>query len=215
MFPILGIETSGNLCSVAVMLNEHSYFELNIHEKHIHSKKLIGMIDIVLKESSVSLTKIKLIAVSIGPGSFTGLRIGLTAAKGIGFGANLPIAPVPTFDALALHISSFTKNDSEFQIIRKASIEDYYFAKYSYHGRVVKNLTEVNLINKTELKNNLNPQYLIYGDKIDSFEINSIEGPTALMICRYSNLFGKDLLTFDYDYLEPFYLKKFIAKVKK
>src|SRR4030042_6611650 len=100
--PILAIETSGELCSTAVMLSEQSFVEMNILKKHVHSQKLFDMIDLVLKNANVELKDIACIAVSIGPGSFTGLRIGLSAAKGMAVGANLPIVPVPSFQALSL-----------------------------------------------------------------------------------------------------------------
>ena len=95
LFPILAVETSGELCSVALLLDEKNFIELNYLQKQIHSQKLIGMIDTVLETAATELRGVKSIAVSMGPGSFTGLRIGLSAVKGIAFGANLPIIPIP------------------------------------------------------------------------------------------------------------------------
>ncbi|MEW6701378.1 MAG: tRNA (adenosine(37)-N6)-threonylcarbamoyltransferase complex dimerization subunit type 1 TsaB, partial [Bacteroidota bacterium] len=128
--PILAIETSGDLCSAAVLLGEKNFVELNYLQKHIHSQKLIDIIDAVLKNANVELKQIKSIAVSMGPGSFTGLRIGLSAVKGIAFGAGLPIIPVPTFDAYAFNIARVLPDGSKFIIAINANIDELYFEKF-------------------------------------------------------------------------------------
>ena len=215
IFPILGIETSGELCSVALMLNEITLYEFNILEKHIHSKKLLEMIDDLLKSAEIELKSIAQIAVSIGPGSFTGLRIGLTAAKGLGLGGNIPLTPIQTFNAMALQISEYLQKDSQFIILRNASIEDLYFAEYLYDGNVCSPLSEVFLLKKDELNKKLVGGNLIFSDLESNNGAKKIVGPGAAHICKYAYLLGQDLLTFDYDYLEPFYLKQFIARVKK
>jgi len=213
--PILGIETSGDLCSVALLVSEKSFYEINILEKHIHSKKILNMIDLILKEGSVELRQVAHIALSMGPGSFTGLRIGLTTAKGLGFGANLPIVPVPTFNALALQVSDYLKANTNFVIIRNASVEDFYYALLKYDGSKFTIINDVNVIKKQDINNLSLNDKLIFSDIDLDFNTKKIVGPTALNICRYSYLFGKDLLTFDYDYLEPYYLKQFLVKGKK
>jgi tRNA threonylcarbamoyladenosine biosynthesis protein TsaB len=78
--PILAIETSGNNCSAALYYNENEAFEKTITGKHIHSQKLLTMIDELLIEKKISIKSIKSIAISVGPGSFTGLRIGMSVA---------------------------------------------------------------------------------------------------------------------------------------
>ncbi|MFA7422004.1 MAG: tRNA (adenosine(37)-N6)-threonylcarbamoyltransferase complex dimerization subunit type 1 TsaB, partial [Melioribacteraceae bacterium] len=112
LFPILAVETTGEMCSVAIHLDQKNFIELNYLEKHIHSQKLINMVDSVLSQADVKLENIKAIAVSMGPGSFTGLRIGLAAVKGLAFGSSLGIIPVPTFDAYALQISEASPRDN-------------------------------------------------------------------------------------------------------
>jgi tRNA threonylcarbamoyladenosine biosynthesis protein TsaB len=215
IFPILGIETSGELCSVALMLNESKFYEFNILEKHIHSKKLIEMIDTLLKSAEIELNSIAQIAVSMGPGSFTGLRIGLTAAKGLGLGANIPLTPVHTFDAMAFQISEYLPKESKFVILRSASIDDFYFAEYFYDGNICASQSDISLLNKDELNQKLIGSNLIFSDLESNYAFKKIINPGAIQICKYAYLFGQDLLTFDYDYLEPFYLKQFIARVKK
>lgn len=214
-FPILAIETSGSLCSVALLLDEKRYHEINISDKHVHSEKLLEMIDSVLKMSGTQIRNISHIAVSNGPGSFTGLRIGLSAAKGLAFGASLPIVPVPTFDALALQISNFISAGEIFGIIKNASVEDVYYSEFQFDGKNVSTIDAVQLIHKNDLNDKAENLKFLFGDKTANLEIREAVGPHAYYIGLWSYLFGKDLLIFDYDYLEPNYLKKFIAKVKK
>ncbi len=214
-FPILAIETSGELCSVAVMLSENYLIESNIREKHVHSEKIFDMIDYVVKNSNAQLNDFKQIAVSIGPGSFTGLRIGLSAAKGLALGSNLPIVPVPTFEVMAFEISEKMEEDKKFAILKSASIDDFYFAAYETEKNGYKKIEDVSLIHKNELNKKIMEFDIIFADKDILPEIKIISGPHASYIALWSYLYGKELLTYDYDYLEPFYLKQFIAKVKK
>ena len=90
-------------------------------EKNIHSEKLLEVVEAVLKKSLVKINEVGSIAVSSGPGSFTGLRIGMSAAKGLAFGANLPIISVPTFEALALKICDIIPDKTEFVICNKVN----------------------------------------------------------------------------------------------
>ncbi len=213
--PILAVETSGELCSVSVLLDENNFVELNYLQKHIHSQKLFDMIDSILKISNIELKQLHSIAVSIGPGSFTGLRIGLAAVKGIAFGADLPIIPVPTLEAAAFHISGYLLVNTKFSLVYSASNDDFYFTKYIKKEDNVEILQNLQLIDLKMLENLYNENEFIYGnvknDKILRTEIEL----TASKIGRWAYLFGNDLLTFNYDYLEPNYFKKFIAKVKQ
>ena len=213
-FPILAVETSGDLCSVAVMLDENIFVELNHLQKHIHSAKIIGMIENVLVKAGLQVTELGVIAVSIGPGSFTGLRIGLSAAKGIAFGANLPIMPVPTDIAFAFQISEFLPVNSKFILVTNASTDDVYFSKFIKKEKELEVIEKLKLVEKTELKTFKKDDTRIYGNVEGENIIKLNYGVTASSIGRWAYLFGKDLLTFDYDYLEPNYFKKFAVKGK-
>jgi tRNA threonylcarbamoyladenosine biosynthesis protein TsaB len=214
LLPLLAIETSSDLCSVAVMLEENVFVELNYLQKHVHSEKLIGLIDDVLKNAGIETKDLKSIAVSIGPGSFTGLRIGLAAVKGIAFGLNLPLIPVPTFAAHALHLSSYLRQESVFSIVSNANIDDLYFSKFIKKEKSIEVLEDLRLVNKNDLKNMIKPGEEIFGQVDLEYVINTGYGLTATSISRWAYLFGKDLLTYNYDYLEPNYFKKFVVKVK-
>ena len=98
---ILAIETATDVCGAAVVHEGRVIARSSISEKNIHSEKLLTMVDDVLLEAAVLLNDVDAIAVSIGPGSFTGLRIGLSTAKGLAMARQKPIIAVPTLDALA------------------------------------------------------------------------------------------------------------------
>jgi len=214
MFPILAVETSGELCSAAVMLDEKNFVELNYLQKHIHSEKLIDMIDTVLKTANIKLQECKAVAVSMGPGSFTGLRIGLSAVKGIAFGKNLPIIPISTFEAYAYHIAQYIPITTKFIIIRSASIDELYCAKFIKEENKVRVISPLRLVEKNNLEKIIEEGELLYGNVSSKNELKDAVGLTASAVGKWAYLFGNDLLTFNYDYLEPNYFKKFIVKVK-
>ena len=97
---ILAIETATDVCGAALVHQQRVVSQQTVIEKNIHSEKLLPMIDGVLRAASVPLNSIDAIAVSIGPGSFTGLRIGLSTAKGLAVALARPLIAVPTLDAL-------------------------------------------------------------------------------------------------------------------
>jgi len=209
---ILSIETSGELCSVALYFSEQKYDERNILMKHIHSEKLVPMIEELLNSNSVKTNELDWIAVSNGPGSFTGLRIGMTAAKGLAFASNLPILPVPTFDALSLQISSYVSEDNTFCIANNANIEEFYFAKYKMENSKIVTIIAPSLKMKKEVDELIDESDNVFGNLKIINNIKNISSPTGYHIAKWSHFYGQDLLTFDYDYLEPNYLKKFKVK---
>ena len=101
---ILAIESSGLVASVAVTENNTLVGEYTMNHKKTHSQTLLPMLDELKKMIELDLNTIDAIAVSQGPGSFTGLRIGSATAKGLGLALDKPIIPVPTVDALAFNL---------------------------------------------------------------------------------------------------------------
>ena len=101
---ILAIESSGLVASVAVTENNTLLGEYTMNHKKTHSQTLLPMLEELSRMIELDLNSIDAIAVSQGPGSFTGLRIGSATAKGLGLALNKPIIPVPTVDALAYNL---------------------------------------------------------------------------------------------------------------
>ncbi|WP_105616623.1 tRNA (adenosine(37)-N6)-threonylcarbamoyltransferase complex dimerization subunit type 1 TsaB [Vallitalea okinawensis] len=101
---ILGVDTSSNVASVAYIEDDLLISEFTLNYKLTHSQTLMPMLDDVCQSCHLKLEEVDAIAVASGPGSFTGLRIGAATVKGLAYGLNKPIIPVPTLDGLAYNI---------------------------------------------------------------------------------------------------------------
>lgn len=105
---ILALDSSGLVASVAVTEDDNLLGEYTINYKKTHSQTLLPMLDEVAKMIELDLKTVDVIAVSAGPGSFTGLRIGSATAKGLALALDKKIVSVPTVDALAYNIWNCT-----------------------------------------------------------------------------------------------------------
>lgn len=101
---VLALDSSGLVASVALVEDDNLLGEYTINYKKTHSQTLLPMLDEVAGMVELDLNSIDVIAVSAGPGSFTGLRIGSATAKGMALALNKPIVSVPTVDALAYNL---------------------------------------------------------------------------------------------------------------
>ena len=98
---LLAVETSCGTPSVALLRGEELLAEEQAAAGRSGAESLLPCVDAVLRRAGVALEAVEAFAISIGPGSFTGLRIGVATLKGLAFGTELPIAPVPTLAVLA------------------------------------------------------------------------------------------------------------------
>jgi tRNA threonylcarbamoyladenosine biosynthesis protein TsaB len=220
--PILAIETSQSLCSACVYFSDDKFFEMNFNLKNAHAEKLFESINFVMNSAKIKINDIGVIAISAGPGSFTGLRIGMSAAKGLALGVSLPLIPVPTFEALSLQICSYLPEGEEFGIANKVNIEEVYFAKLkkTSQGYVFIENLQVISHNSAAAKSK---DILIFGNALldsgNNLNLKSrqrnISSPEAKYIAKWSLLCGIEKTLYDYDFLEPVYVKNFIVKEKK
>ncbi len=132
---ILGIESSSTVASIAIVDNGILRGEYTINQTLKHSKTLMPMLEDMLKRLDVEPKEIDLIAVSEGPGSFTGLRIGSATAKGLAQGLSIPIASIPTMEVLA---STVCVDLSEVHCVMYARAREVYYQCFDVdlcHGR--------------------------------------------------------------------------------
>src|SRR5687768_13292726 len=98
---ILSLETSTDVCSVALHDGQKLIAQAEIREPQSHASMLAPLIDSVSREARISVKEINAVAVTRGPGSYTGLRIGSSTAKGLCFALDIPLISVGTLDLLA------------------------------------------------------------------------------------------------------------------
>jgi len=101
---LLAVDTSGPVCGVAVLRDTRIIYEGMAVNKHTHSASLLPMIDEALRRTSLTVQDVDLFAAVVGPGSFTGVRIGVSTVKGLAHGAGKPCAGVNALEALAAGI---------------------------------------------------------------------------------------------------------------
>ena len=105
---ILAVDSSGLVASAAVVSEEGMLAEYTINYKKTHSQTLLPMIDTIMSMLEFDSKMLDAIAVSAGPGSFTGLRIGAATAKGLGLAWDKPLISIPTVDAIAYNLFGVT-----------------------------------------------------------------------------------------------------------
>ncbi len=207
--PILAIETSGELCSVALYFNESKYVETSLKIGRSHSRLILSVIKKLLSLADADIKTLRYIAVSIGPGSFTGLRIGLAAAKGLAFGADCRVVPVPTFDAMGLQISKLLREGEMFHLVNKVNAKELYTAKFQKIENNIKFVTGVGVVSQSEFKSA--PEERVFGNiDLPGIAVEKIVfSPSAITIASLSLKAEEEGKLVDQDLLEPFYVKDF------
>jgi tRNA threonylcarbamoyladenosine biosynthesis protein TsaB len=217
--PILAIETSSRLCGACLYLSEEKYFQNIINFKNIHAEKLLEIVDSVLREGGVKTSDLGAVAVSNGPGSFTGLRIGMSAAKGMAVGASLPLIQVPTFEALALQISRFLPENTVFNIANKVNSDEVYFAKFQIKGNNYIFVENLGILEYSEFLSS-SGDIITFGNAVKRKDEqmnfrNDVFAPEPGFVARWAAQYGETKSEKEIDYIEPYYLKNFTIKVRK
>lgn len=106
MSTLLGLETATDTCSVALMQDERVTVELALHRPRVHAEHLADLVQEALHHGEITADDLTAVAVSMGPGSYTGLRIGVSTAKGLALSAEADLVAVPSLKALAARLAS-------------------------------------------------------------------------------------------------------------
>lgn len=126
---ILALDTSTEACSVALCYQDNIYSDFTLSNRD-HAQQILPMIDRLLKQANCQLNQIDAIAFAQGPGSFTGIRIGVAIAQGLGFGLNKPLIPVSTLLILAQGAYRLTGKTHVLSAI-DARMNEIYFGAFS------------------------------------------------------------------------------------
>lgn len=164
---ILGIDTSSPKGSIAVTLKNKVISETTVSVQTSYSKKLFPLIDSTLQKNNIVLSQILAFAVSAGPGSFTGLRLGVSAALGFSLSLEKPVIPIETLSAMA-HTIPYT----EFLIcpIIDARKGELYTAFFKYgKDKKVRRIENDRVIRPEILINEINQPTIFFGTGVDVY----------------------------------------------
>lgn len=132
---VLVMDTSGPVCGVAVVENDKVLCEYTVQNRNTHSANLMPMVEASLSSAGVSVCDLEAIAVVTGPGSFTGVRIGVATAKGLAHATGIPCIPVDALEALSL---SAGEADGIICPIQDARAGQVYGAAFRHEERLMK-----------------------------------------------------------------------------
>ena len=163
---ILGIDTSTQSGSVAILKDDELLAETTLHRNKTHSERLLPSIKYILTECDIGLDDLDALAVTTGPGSFTGLRIGLSTLKGLGWALEKPLLGISTLHALACNIPYTAQTICPVLDARKSEV---YTALFSSKDGEVTRETEDQVIDPGELMKELKGEIIFLGDGIKKY----------------------------------------------
>ena len=162
---ILGIESASLTASAAIWEDDMVTAEYTVNHKKTHSQTLLPMIDEIVRMTETDLNTLDAIAVSGGPGSFTGLRIGSATAKGLGLALHKPLIHVPTLDAMAYEHFGTDRVICPMLDARRAQV---YCGIYEFHEhfRVIEEQTAMGISELLARLNALGRPVVFLGDGV-------------------------------------------------
>ena len=219
---ILLIETSTKSCSVSLSSeNKIIACKEEVNEQYSHDEKLTGFITELFKTQDFTIKDLDAVAVSKGPGSYTGLRISVSTAKGFCYALDIPLISVSTLKAMAFGMAQKEKSDLYCPMIDARRME-VYNAFYNSTNKEIRGI-QADIIETYSYEKELDKKVLFFGDGAEKCK-QMIQHPNARFI---DGIFpsSKDMLEIanekfaekdfeDIAYFEPFYLKDFVAGKK-
>lgn len=229
MATILNIDTSTEVCSVALSVDGKTVQVREDHSGKNHALQLTSFIEEVLSSQDITIKELRAVAVSGGPGSYTGLRIGVSTAKGICFASGLPLIAIPSLESMAGYVSSNCRDlelpvddNTLFCPMIDARRMEVYSALYNINGDQIRKI-QADVIDPQSFSDYLKAGKVVFFGNGANKCRHTITHPNALFLdgiytsaCHMSALAEKAFNAghfVDVAYYEPFYLKDFIATV--
>tara|TARA_R110000868_G_scaffold50886_6_gene162038 strand:- start:1149 stop:1829 length:681 start_codon:yes stop_codon:yes gene_type:complete len=220
---ILNLETSSTNCSVCVAKDGEilAMRELN-SANYSHAEKLHIFIEEVMQEASLKMEDLEAVAVSKGPGSYTGLRIGVSAAKGLCYALGIPLISVSTLKSMASQVK--IKKDEVLIPVLDARRMEVYSSVFDENGNEIRE-TKAEVIDENSFQEYINEKHVHFlgsgAEKIkELFPLETISYhcevvPSAKEMAAISS--DKYIIADfeDVAYFEPYYLKDFVMQTKK
>jgi tRNA threonylcarbamoyladenosine biosynthesis protein TsaB len=227
---IICIETATNLCSVALCNSEGVVSLKESNDIKSHASMLTLFIGDIFKETGISASELEAVAVSKGPGSYTGLRIGVSVAKGIAYAASIPIIGIETTLSMYTGMSERMNKDGEIEShtlfcpMLDARRMEVYYAIYDFRGNRIKDISAEIITEDSFTSLPEDHKIIFFGDGASKckeilkrpgiqFEDNFPMSATYMHGPAY-RAFRKELFE-DVAYFEPFYLKDFITTTQR
>jgi len=222
---VLAIETATMLGGVAILSEEDGLIgELRVNVRIAHAERLMSAIQWLLNASQLSIKDISAFAVSIGPGSFTGLRIGLSTAKGFSYSTGKPLLPVLTLDAFARTLPFCTYLICPMLDARK---DEVYTALYKWEDGLCKKIISEMAITPKEFLKEIKGETVFIGDGaliykkliMDTLKDNAVFAPPGKMLpsaggaAEIAIEMLKNDINIDPLSLTPFYIRKSEAEI--
>ncbi len=222
---ILSLETATIAGSIAILDDCTGLIgEVRTDVKIVHAERLMPSIEWLLKTSKINIEEIDAFAVSIGPGSFTGLRIGLSTAKGFAYATGKPVVPVPTLDAFARTLPFCSHMICPLLDARKNEV---YAALYKWEEGFLQKILPETAMHPEQLMEEINEPVVFMGDGIGKYRdliTNSLKtnaifappsrmSPSATTIAEIAIEKIKQGIVTDPVSLIPFYIRKSEAEV--
>lgn len=221
---ILCIETSTKVCSVA-LFNDSNLIDFEEEGgSYSHAENLAVFIDRLLRRQKINYRDLKAVAVTKGPGSYTGLRIGVSLAKGIAYGANIPLIAIDSLKSMAWGaIQKIKAREALYCPMIDARRMEVYAAVYDSKLQIVRAI-DADIV-EADTYRNFTEQKKVYffGDGAEKCQ-SSIQHPNAVFVEEFASAKNMGALAFeaiqnknfeDVAYFEPFYLKEFVALKSK
>ncbi len=220
---ILHIETATPVCSVALSFDNKLLTIRETSEENAHSSRITIFIEECLKEAGIEAKDLKAVALSAGPGSYTGLRIGAATAKGLCYALNIPLISVSSLQSMALSfLSERNKKENEFLLcpMIDARRMEVYYALYDNELKELKP-SAAEVITENFLSDFSGKRIFYFGtgaskcrdllsDKKFNFEEGNYNSARFLVETALDKFRGKQFE--DLAYFEPLYLKEFYTK---
>ena len=221
---ILNIETATPVCSIALSRDEVLLAHKTSVEHNVHSEKLTVFVENIMKECGCDFNMLDAVAVSEGPGSYTGLRIGASVAKGLCYGLGKPLIAIKTLQAMAYGMRVHCPDESALYCpMIDARRMEVYTALYDFNGNEIE-VTTAKVIDNLSFKEILSQRKVIFaGDGMEKCK-EVINAPNALFLTQFCHS-AEWMIPLaeakwnaqqfaDVAYFEPFYLKEFQAGKK-
>jgi tRNA threonylcarbamoyladenosine biosynthesis protein TsaB len=158
---ILGVDTSTTSCSVAIVDETSLLSEFTIYRKETHSKHLMDMIKVATRMAGLNFSDLDRFAVTRGPGSFTGLRIGISTIKGLAVASEKPVVGISSLETLAFQVSYSRDLICPILDARKGEV---YFSRYRFLNGHLKRQTKERVAPPDKAVDDLNESCLFVGN---------------------------------------------------